>query len=73
MELYDLVQLNLQETRNHYNTYNTISDAKEFLQKESKVMTSVYNGFLASKNRGAAGQRWATRGIARASTPLAEV
>ena len=57
LELYDLVQLNLQETRNHYNTYNTISDTKEFLQKESKVMTSVYNGFLASKNRGAAGQR----------------
>ena len=43
VELYDLVQANLQETRQHYNTYNTLSDTKEFLQKESKLMTSIYN------------------------------
>ncbi|QDZ23161.1 coiled-coil domain-containing protein [Chloropicon primus] len=56
LELYDLIQLNLQETKNHYNTYNTISDIKEFLQKEAKLMNSVYNGFMDAKKT-TAGQR----------------
>ena len=56
LELYDLVQLNLQETRSHYNTYNTLSDTKEYLHKEAKLMGSIYKGFMASSKTNS-GQR----------------
>jgi chromosome segregation ATPase len=56
LELYDLIQLNLQETRSHYNTYNTLSDTKEYLHKEAKLMGSIYKGFMASSKTNS-GQR----------------
>ena len=55
-ELYDLVQANLQETRNHFRTYNVLSDTKEYLAKEAKLMGSIYSSFMAA-SKSVSGQR----------------
>ena len=41
IELYEQVQTKFTETKKYYNTYNTLSDTKDFLQKEVSILNSI--------------------------------
>ena len=42
MELYDQVQNKQEETRRHYQTYNTLNDTIEYANKEIEILDSMF-------------------------------
>jgi len=48
VELYDQVSSRLEETRNYYDSYNTLDDTKRFLAKEVSLLKSIETGFPAA-------------------------
>jgi len=57
VELYELVQDKLVETRKYYNLYNTLNESFGFMENEVKLLNSIIEGFpeaMKSKSRQAA-------------------
>ena len=54
-ELYDQIQIKLDETRKHYATYNALSDAIKYANKEIETLdnmhTAIGQGVLSSSSR----------------------
>lgn len=52
VELYELVQDKLVETRKYYNLYNTLNDSYTYMENEVKLLDSIIEGFpMAMKSK----------------------
>jgi len=49
VELYDQVSAKLIETKKYYNSYNTLNDTKNSLQKEVSILNSIESGYAAKQ------------------------
>lgn len=48
VELYEQVSSKFTETRKYYNSYNTLNDTKQFLQKEVSILNSIDENYKAA-------------------------